>query len=172
MAKDTNKAAPKLAVKLLAKISYKTVCGKVNRRELPEDKSPLHVMRIMGQATKTVTGNTDFGAFVGFMGNFEATNVRTGEIFRSGKCFLPPVATNLLEGAVAGANGAPVMFAFDIGVKEDDESSVGYVYTATPILDAGEADPIEQMKKTINAPALPAPVVKADAKKTGEKAST
>lgn len=142
---------------LLKKLSYKTVCGKINRRELPEDKSTLHVMRVIGVANKLVTGNSDFGAFVGFLGNFEATNVKTGEVFRSGQMFLPPIASNLLEAAIAHAEGKNVEFGFDIGVKEDDASAVGYIFTATPLIDAGESDPVAMLKSRITAPALPAP---------------
>lgn len=145
-------------MKLLQKLSYKTVVGKVNRRELPEDKSDLLVMRVIGQASKSITVNTDFGASIGFIGNFEATNVITGEVFRSGKMFLPPVAANLLDGAVAAANGGAVDFAFDIGVKEAD-NQIGYEYTASPLIEAGANDPISILKANLikNAPALPAP---------------
>lgn len=142
---------------LLGKISFKTVCGKINRRKLPEDGTAMHVMRILGVANKIVTGNGDNGAFVGFLGSFEATNVETGEVFRSGKLFLPNVASNLLEAAVANNGGANVEFAFDIGVKEDDTSAVGYVYTASPIMEASENDPIALMKTRLIVPALPAP---------------
>lgn len=141
---------------LLKKLSFKTVVGKVNRRELPENGESMLVMRVIGVANKTVTGNSDFGAFVGFLGNFEATNVATGEVFRSGQMFLPNVCSNLLEAAVAANGGANVEFGFDIGVKEAD-NAIGYEYTAAPIIEASETDPVALLKSRISAPALPAP---------------
>jgi len=144
---------------LLKKLSFKTVVGKVNRRELPEDGSPMLVMRVIGVANKLVTGNSDYGTFAGFLGNFEATNVASGEVFRSGKMFLPTVCSSLLEAAIAANNGANVEFGFDIGVKEAD-NSVGYEYTATPIIEASETDPVSLLKSRISAPALPAPTKK------------
>lgn len=144
------------APKILSKISFKTVCGKVNRRELTADGSPKLVMRVLGQANGIKTGNTDFGEFTAFVGSFEVTNVETGEISRSGKMFLPMAAEVMLAGALAGSTG-PVGFGFDIGVREAD-NQIGYEYTAESIFDVAETDPIEQMKKDMTAKALPAPI--------------
>jgi hypothetical protein len=143
------------APKILSKISYKTVCGKVNRRELPADGSSKLVMRVLGQASAMKNGNTDFGEFTAFVGMFEATNVETGEVSRSGKIFLPSAAEVMLAGALQGSTG-PVAFGFDIGVRESD-NAIGYEYTAESIFDVAETDPVEQMKKTMTAKALPAP---------------
>lgn len=143
------------APKILSKISYKTVCGKVNRRELPADGSSLLVMRVLGSATGLKNGNTDFGEFTAFTGMFEATNVATGEVSRSGKIFLPTAAEVMLAGALQNSTG-PVAFGFDIGVKESD-NAIGYEYTAESIFDVAETDPVEQLKKNMTAKALPAP---------------
>ena len=146
-----------VAPKLLKKISYKTVCGKVNRREIPEGGA-IKVMRVIGQATDIKSGNSDYGMWNSFLGNFEATNVRTGEVFRSGQIFLPGTAENLLMGAVKGAAGAPVAFGFDISVVDSPDSQISYEYGVESIMDVSETDPIALLKQQMtSAPALPAP---------------
>lgn len=148
--------AAKIQPKLLSKMSYKTVCGKLNRRDIPVG-GELHVMRIIGQANGTGSGNSDYGAYTFFKGNFKATNVATGEEFRSGKLFLPAVAQMLLEGAFSDTVKS-VDFAFDIFIVEAD-NNIGYEYGARPLVDAGESDPIAILEKQLaaGAPALPAP---------------
>ena len=149
----TKKAQPKL----LSKMSYKTVCGKLNRRDIPEG-GELHVMRVIGQANGFGTGNSDYGVYTFFKGNFQSTNVATGEVFRSGKLFLPQVVEALIVGAFSDTVKS-VDFAFDIFMVDAPDNNIGYEYSARSLTDVAESDPVAIMERQLaqSAPALPAP---------------
>lgn len=171
-----------MSAKVLAKLSAKN-CG-INvqleivkhpetKKEVPLAKENEHnafLFRATGIATGFKTGIATYGEWIAFIGNFEIVKVETGEIFRGGKLFLPPIASNLLQGAMG--NG-PVEFGFDIGVTPAIKSSVGYEWSATPIMEVAENDPIKLMQaKLKNAPAIPAPTKNADGSEVEKKDST
>jgi hypothetical protein len=154
-------------MKAIAKISAKSIGVNVEMeigkdakgKDTPVAKSNEHnkfLFRVLGMASGMKTGVSTYGEWVAFMGQFEATVIETGEVFRAGKLFLPPIASNLLQGAV---NGSPVEFGFDVGVTPAPNSATGYEWTVTPILEVSESDPVKLLanKLTANAPALPAP---------------
>lgn len=128
-------------MKLLSKISVKTVCGNV--KELPNE----NLMRVIGIAKGTFTGTTNFGEYVGFKGQFKAINLATGEEFSSGKLFLPEIAQNLVEGALSETES--VEFAFDLGKKEAD-NAVGYEYTIQPLIEAKENNPLALLEQKLS----------------------
>lgn len=147
MGKDDK--AKKQPAALVSKISVKTVCGKIDRKTLTEE--PKAIMRVLGIAKAKFTGEGDKGAYVGFKGQFKATNLETGKQYFSGKMYLPGSASDLLEGQFTGdpKQDAPVNFGFTITVQEDESSSVGYIYGCESLMEPDEADPIKLLEEKL-----------------------
>lgn len=143
-------------MQLVSKISAKTVYGSVDIKALHTAKVEKKIIRVIGLASGIKTGETSFGAFVAFTGNFKAINLDTNEEFRSGKVFLPNIAQNLLEGALAQTESDAVEFAFDIGVKpvQDRQGKDSYEYTVTPLMAAQDNDPLAALEGKLNLSAL------------------
>lgn len=122
---------------LVSKISVAKCHGKINRDDLP--KGPI--LRVLGIARDTKQGpdkNKPGEFWTALVGDFVAIDAITGEEFRSGVCFLPTTAQNLVLGALGGdPNG--VEFAIDIAVKKA-ENIVGYEYTVSPAVKPKESD--------------------------------
>lgn len=130
---------------LKKKLSTKTVFGRITPEfltELGKDGS-ADIIRVVGQATGVKTGQSDLGPWVGFKGNFLAINLRTNEAFRSGRLFLPDVASELVEAALVTADAIAVNLAFDISIRRDESTSVGYIYEAAPLIPVQESDPLK-----------------------------
>lgn len=123
-----------------------------------------NLMRVFGQCDKTKPIVTNFGESTEFQGQFEATNALTGEVYRSGKLFLPPLVEGLVKEQVEAAllaaekaaqeagtkfdGKAGVQFAFDIGADSANNAH-GYQYTITPLTAPAQADPLALMKAAL-----------------------
>lgn len=170
-------------MKLVSKVSVKTVFGKIPT-ELQEVKSIIDgvetvekklraktqgVMRVIGESRGYKTGNTAFGEFVAFSGQFRATNMANGEIFTGPNLFLPDVVSGLMRAQHDSAEG-PIEFAFDIGVQPANTPH-GYEYTVTPLIEPTASDPLAMLeaKLTANAPALSFNKPEPEAEKETEK---
>lgn len=144
-----------MATKIVKKISMKTICGKVSVKNLP-DEGDKPLMRVIGQAKGIKTGTSDYGDWAALTGIFEATNIETGEVYRSGVCFMPEIAQDMVIPALMQDSATAVDFAFEIGAEASEDSSVGYVYTIKPLIEAAESDPLralsEQVQKSLPAP--------------------
>lgn len=164
---------------IVRKLSIKIMLGKKPRPPTAEEikanpeKYPegiKNVVRFYGVATGTRTGVSDKGEWCALLGSFKAINLETGEEKRSGTCFIPGVALDLITPQLAPGKANAVEFGFDIGVKEDEDSATGYVYTAAPCMEVAENDPLELLTKRIDdaQKALPAPE---ETKTRGKKAT-
>jgi len=142
-------------VNMQKKLSTNKICGKIKIMDiLSKDEPSKDLYEVVGIATGTKDGATDYGPWIALSGNFAAHNIETGERFRSGVCFLPDVALDPVIGQLNGGAHA-VEFGWTIGIKLDDSSTVGYVYYARPIIEADENDPLELLAaKMGTAPAL------------------
>jgi hypothetical protein len=97
------------------------------------------------------------GEWTKLTGNFEATNVKTGEVFVSTAAFLPSVVNGLVAAAIK--EGGTVKFAYRIGTKPNG-TPIGYEYTVSELIEAEPIDVIEQIRAAAglsSAPALSAP---------------
>lgn len=145
--------------KLVRKISPKAVCGKVTAPT--EKKKQLYV--VMGQTHGIKLGQGDNGPWCAFLGNFEAINTATGEVFQSGQCFVPKAVEDMLVGSVKAAQGddenASVQFALEVGVEQDERSATGYVYYVKNLVKTAAADPLAALRAIVHqaVPQLAAP---------------
>ena len=168
-------------MQVVSKLSTKTMIGTIKPGDLPEvGEKPL--FRIMGIVNGVKTGQSTYGDWLAFTGQFKAVTIsedgEIGEEFRSGVCFLPEIATDLVRGAIP-EDGSTLEFAFDIGAVRFD-SAQGYKFTVRPLVDAGVSDPFEAIaNKLPDLPKLSAPKpepeseteVDADSEKSGKSAS-
>jgi hypothetical protein len=156
-------------MKVISKISAKTLKAfprmkfvEVNGKPTPRADGDQFLFRIIGRAVDVKKGNSDYGSWTAFSGDFRATLANTGEVFQSSKVFLPDSITGILESALASSVGG-ADFAFDVGVTEA-ETPMGYQYTvASLIAMTAESDPLAALLAQVaaQAPALPAPAVPA-----------
>lgn len=147
-----NKISPKTC-----KIKPEMELVEIDGKQVPRAKGEQHLLRIIGVANDLKKGMGEHGPWVAFVGNFEATNVVTGEVFRSSKCFLPESFTGMLAASVADNKDGNVQFAVDVGVKPAT-TMIGYEFTVKPLLEVSDSDPLTLLKNSLSGiPALPAP---------------
>lgn len=155
-------------MKLLNKVTIKNVLGKKPNGALLGDKTELDLMTVYGTVKDSKNGVHTFGdgkesPYVKFYGDVRAVRTSDGVEFRSRECILP----NLAEGALAPVvdsldkdAGESVRFAFQIGIRKA-ETTVGYEFTAEPLVESEEHDPLANFKtellEGLKAPALEAP---------------
>jgi len=152
--------------KLIGKISVRHVVGTKGGilTAVMSDKEVSHkLMRVVGIASDIKSGEGDNGPWTGLKGQFKATNLVTGEMFQSGQCFLPSVASDMVEGALK-AGATAVEFGFDISAQFDEQSATSYVYHAEPLFEAAENDPVALLTARLDAQQK-----KLDAPKEAEK---
>ena len=154
------------APNLVKKISTATVYGAISKKELFE-KGELPIMRVMGIATGTDAGTSQFGDWECLKGEFRATN-QQGEEFYSGLAFLPGPGHSLVAGKLNGNDLLQgVEFVFDFFAVADKEgiakpSATGYTYVVRPVI---EQTAESRLGKLINqVKALEAPKEPAKAK--------
>ena len=135
-----------------------TFVGKLSTKNILHNKRPNvpekdgevnYLYDVVGVAGSVKAGQGDYGPWNKFIGSFQSTNHETGEVLRSGACFLPAVAENLVLGALSNVETTSVQFAFKIGVVKDDKAARGYIFVAEPILPPAENDPLEQLTKQV-----------------------
>lgn len=137
--------------KLVNKITVAGICG-----ELEPPKKPLNIMRIVGRATEVFSGTTTLGEYFGFLGEFEATNISTGEITSSNKLLIPDIIANALRAQFGMEGVEQVEFAYDLGIFPA-KTPTGYQYSATPLIESEES-PLKRLSDSL-------PPLKALAKK-------
>ena len=141
---------------LIRKISAKSVCGKI---EVP--KKATRLFSVFGQATKTKSGTTDYGAWTALVGRFEAVNIETGEVFQAPQCFLPEPLNTMIAEALQETDedgnrvNDAIGFSVEVGVKPSDVP-IGYEYTTKENVKADTADPLAALREE-TAKTLPAP---------------
>jgi hypothetical protein len=137
---------------IIKKISSLIIMGeKISAKLIPEKKTESDLYQIAGIATDTKTGESNYGGWTAFLGEFRAVNCFTGEVFTSAKAFLPDVLGEMLMGKLAGQgeNGRGIAFAFVVGIRRDEKSTVGYTYYAKPVQAPKADDPMAELVKSL-----------------------
>lgn len=141
-----------MAGTLIKKISAKTVVGTVR----PPEK-PTSLYTVIGIANGLRTGNTTYGDFVALTGQFEATNLETGEQYTAPQCFLPEPLCGMIAAQLrttdkeGNRTTMSVRFAVEVGIKPA-KSTMGYEYTVRELVDTSEGDPLEDLRQALPAP--------------------
>jgi hypothetical protein len=87
--------------------------------------------------------------YTSFVGTFEAINMQTGEVFQSGKMFLPKGISEMVETAVnkAGEN-VQIAFAFEVrSIKANNP--IGYSYRVLALQSPEAADELRELREKV-----------------------
>jgi len=146
-----NKLSPKTL-----KVSPKMVLVEVDGKQLPRCDGDQVLFRVIGRAIGYKVGNTEYGQFTKFQGDFRAFITSTGEEVRSSECFLPDMVAGALKASL-DASTAGADFAFDIGATAAN-TATGYQYTVTSLIEPPkESDPLAGLLAQVAPLALVAP---------------
>ncbi len=152
---------------LVSKLTLKAIGAQPKRGSFgtEEDQKPAKTLaRIFGRALKWDTVTTQLGESYRFHGVFEGINMETGEVFKSGKVFLPGVVASILAAEIDNADGRDIDFAYEIGGRWAN-GDFGYEYTVKPIIETATADPLAALRNML--PEV-VPTADAGAKATGK----
>lgn len=151
------------AEKLLKKMSMKTLLDaspantikqKLANREI---KFNDILVRIVGMVDGKKIGNTTYGEYTAFLGNFIANVVATGDVYESGVLFLDKSTT---EAVAQRLDASPdgVEIAVEVAIVFDPSpDSKGYMYVTRPLQSAEMASRRQQLLAKLRQAALPAP---------------
>ncbi len=147
-----------LLMQIVNKITMKVVLGKDVKEFVIKDEQH-DLVQIMGIAKKKEVFKSAFGGETSeswcFHGEVKAKNLQTGETFYSpNRCFLPPLAGDLLAAQLDDTDQNSVKWAFIIGVLFS-KAPIGYAYTIKPLLKPAENNALDNIEKEITA--LPSP---------------
>lgn len=148
-------------MQIVNKITMKVVMGR-DVKDFVIENEQIDLVQIVGMAKKKEVFKSTFGGKVEeswcIHGEVKAINLQTREEFYSpNRCFLPPLAADLLAAQLDDTDNNCVKWAFVLGVKWS-KSQVGYEYTVKPLLKPAENNTLDNIEKEIQA--LPAPLVK------------
>lgn len=151
--------APKpTETKLVSKISVGTMGCDASLAKRESRRIPL--ARVMGIARGIVQKVAqDGGPVYGLTGQFEGTNVQTGQVYQSGVIYLPPGVHEMvlepLDKAIAdGDKAASITFALDI-FSVPAANKAGYTYESADLAAAKRVDPLADLKAAIENKPLP-----------------
>jgi hypothetical protein len=132
----------------IKKLSVATVYGKINLKKLIE-AGELPIMRVMGAAVGSKEGVSSYGDWKCLLGQFEAVNADTGEVFNASTLFLPEVAITPILVALSHPDCKGIEFAIEVHAKYIENAPSGgspYEYTWVPLLPPDANDPITRVK--------------------------
>lgn len=147
------------AIKTVIKEVADPVSGEKTEVRVLERETPL--MRVYGQANEYQVVDSTYGASLRFLGVFKAINADTGEVFTSGKCFLPGVIESQLGGVLDSVKEGGVEFAFDI-VAVPSKNAYGYEYRVRSVIEVAEAPVITALEQRMGMLSLPNKLEEAD----------
>lgn len=145
----------KLTVKTLGavpKLALVTIDGK----QVPRADGEQYLARIVGVTHSISRGESDFGPFIKFNGDFEGINIATGEVFMSGVCMMPETVSGILAKAVEAEGSEAVEFAVEIWAVPHT-TPTGYQYVVRPLTNIAKNTPVLNLKQRLQLPSLPAP---------------
>ena len=147
-------------MQIIKKISVATVHGTVDKKalfSLPVGES-LPVMRVFGVATGVEAGTSSMGDWECLTGEFKAINT-DGEVFYSGKAFLPGAGHSVVAGKLLGNGADGVEFVYDFAAQADKPgskpSATGYTYAVLPVIEQATESRIKRLEAQIEATNLP-----------------
>lgn len=93
---------------------------------------PVPVMRVYGTARGTKKGTSNFGPYIGFLGEFEAINLCDGQKYRSKTLLLPSLAEQMLADSLDEAKSkspdAFIEFGLDVTAEKNVSAKGGWEF--------------------------------------------
>lgn len=134
-------------LRLVKKLSTKTIIGTVPiEKSDPADKR-VHLYDMFGIAVGIKTGESNYGSFTAFKGEFRAV-VPGGDVFQSSTCFVPSVIESQLSIAVGEAKGQQVKFAFKVFAAKTEKSPF-YTYEIESLVAPKPSDAMQELSSVV-----------------------
>jgi hypothetical protein len=146
---------------IIGKITMATIgCNPSLVKTLPADSAELQngelpLARIYGKLSdvKYQDDKAKGQIYTYFVGNFEAINMQTGEVLRSGKLFLPKGISEMVEDSTKKARAvdenASIGFAFEVrSIKANNP--IGYSYKVLALKSPEATDELKELRETIH----------------------
>jgi hypothetical protein len=156
-------------ISLISKISMRTI-KTTPAKAATEDGTPIAVVYGMAFGIKEVVDKQRGDVYHALVGQFEAQNLQTADVFQSGQLYLPTGIHESLESAVQRLENESdyVQFALQIlAIKASNPA--GYSYQAKNLLASKQVDPLEEIRAliggSVKTPLLESPAKKADARR-------
>jgi hypothetical protein len=133
------------------KIEARSVTG-LNADQIAEigRKAKTALYHVIGTASDIKRVVTKHGETIGLLGQFQAVNAETGEVFYSGTAYLPPFVAYQMAAECSKAE-APVEFALTIGVQPA-ANRFGYEYYAETHMDPKADERLQTLAKLLPPP--------------------
>lgn len=150
-----------MARQAIGKLSTKIIMGG-KMPKAPEDDSVIYLYDVIGVARATRLGESNFGAWVSFLGPVRAKRLSDGVVFGGDEMFLPGMAGARVQGhleQLTKSGGGEVEYGYRVGIRRDDRQAYGY--HVEPLFDEENGDPLAALEKR----ASPAPALIASSKK-------
>lgn len=129
-------------MKLLAKMTVKTMDAQPKPMTV---EVSTDLVSMYGMIRGKEMGQSNFGDFVKFKGEFEGVHLGTGEVYRSSVLILPKTLEEMLSNSVPDSDGA-VQFGVIIGVQPSDKGSTGYAFTMKPMIEPEVSDELAKLR--------------------------
>jgi hypothetical protein len=131
-------------MEILRKLTIKNTGWNTAELKAAVTKAPsTDILKIAGVITAIRPGQTQLGEYAELVGQFQAVNLVTGEMFQSGKAILPNFIADPMVDASKG--GSEVEFAIQIGVKRNEGSVVGYEFSVKPLVEPKVSDKLAKL---------------------------
>jgi hypothetical protein len=111
-------------------------------------KEETKLYSIVGIANGFKTGESAYGPWIAFKGNFEATRFSDGQTFKAPLAILPTEATGLVR-AELDRTGGTVEFAYRISAKPSTVPGATYTYHVDEVVPAGVSDPLAALRNAL-----------------------
>jgi hypothetical protein len=130
----------------ISKITLATTGGgRIAKRAVTEEKE-LPCLRIFGIASGTKLKNAANGdKFEAIVGDFEAHNLETGEVFNSGVLYLPAGLHERVAEPLKAEGAEAIQFGIEISAFPANNPS-GYSYKAKNVVKSETADPLAALR--------------------------
>ena len=136
-------------------------------------KKPVAVLRVYGRIRAVQDGQGQFGPWRKFIGEHEAINLLTGEVYRSVNLLLPAQAelmvSQVVDAVKAKDKDGVAEYGLDLTVMFNAmPTGTQFIYSASPLIESTEEDTLTMMGKMLGAPkmlSLGEPAPKAKGKK-------
>jgi len=124
-------------MEIIGKISVKTVVGNkktINDAISEYNGASVPIMRLVGQVNAIERGSSTYGEWLALKGNFQATNILTGEVFMAGSAFVDHTYSQNIQLELEKEEVSVVEIGVDVNAASSDSSQSGYSYSIRPLL--------------------------------------
>lgn len=142
-------AKKKLSAKLIGDIKAMVAKGELQKGQV--------LYRAIGVIDGVRTGQSTYGEWAGFTGDFEMTDMLTGEVYRGSQFFPDASVTTAITNKLKMLEGGNVEIALECCIDIDPTLPSGYAYVSRPIIENAHnrLDALRERMAALPAPEAP-----------------